>query len=202
MVCAVHIFSEVVANPASDFKYKLDSDGNGVSITQYIGKNTKVVIPASIEDMPVVDFRFAWNENITSVVIPDTITVIIDSAFELCSNLVSVTLPSSLEEIGKNAFNGCTRLTSINLPETLKIIGEGAFQNCGFKTIILPESVKEIHGGTFSGCHELTSVTIKSKEIKFDNDYGSGLISAFSGCSKLLLKAQKKLRDLGYQGLF
>ena len=42
-------------NPASDFKYTMTDDGAGVKITAYIGKSPKIVIPAEIEGLPVLE---------------------------------------------------------------------------------------------------------------------------------------------------
>jgi hypothetical protein len=41
--------------PASDFSYDLSSDGQGIKITGYTGNGGKVVIPAKIEGMPMVE---------------------------------------------------------------------------------------------------------------------------------------------------
>ncbi|MBB5219661.1 putative small secreted protein [Treponema rectale] len=42
-------------NPASDFKYTMTDDGTGVKITEYIGKSPKIIIPAEIENLPVLE---------------------------------------------------------------------------------------------------------------------------------------------------
>lgn len=46
-------------------------------------------------------------EEVTSVIIPDDVTVIGDFAFSNCSNLTSVIIPNTVESIGRYAFYGC-----------------------------------------------------------------------------------------------
>ena len=50
---------------------------------------------------------------ITSIVIPQLVSVIGSKAFEGCASLASVTLGESVNSIGANAFNGCTLLTEV-----------------------------------------------------------------------------------------
>jgi len=42
------------ANTASDFSYDLTADGKGILIKGYTGKSTVIVVPAKIEDFPVM----------------------------------------------------------------------------------------------------------------------------------------------------
>ena len=53
------------------------------------------------------------DNEITDLVIPNSVTSIGNGAFENCSDLTSVTIPNSVTSIGNYAFAGCTGLTSI-----------------------------------------------------------------------------------------
>ncbi|MDE7070926.1 MAG: leucine-rich repeat domain-containing protein [Clostridia bacterium] len=64
--------------------------------------------------------------NIVSVVIPEGITKIGNSAF-LGSSITSVELPNSLEQIGYMAFALCMELKSVYIPASVQQIGIGAF---------------------------------------------------------------------------
>ena len=94
----------------SDFEYEVE-DGK-VTITNYTGKGGDVVVPDTIDGLPV--------------------TAIGDNAFCYCTGLTSITLPEGCTTIGYYAFSGCTNLTSITLPDGCSI-GEGAFKGCQFK---------------------------------------------------------------------
>ncbi len=82
------------------------------------------------------DYSFYGFINLTSVVIPNTVTKIDDFAFYIrynyreSSELASITIPNSVTEIGQQAFDGCTALTSISIPESVKTIGKWAFNAC------------------------------------------------------------------------
>lgn len=88
-------------NPARDFSYELNTDGTGVVIQGYRGKDAEVIIPAIIKTFPVV----AIGEN----------------AFEN-SNLESITIPDSVKSIGNNAFKGC-KLLSDESKQKIKALG-------------------------------------------------------------------------------
>lgn len=99
---------------------------------------------------------------LTSVVIPDTVTVIGERAFQNCVLLESVTLPAALEEIGAGAFHGCQSLTAVTFPETLTAIQDYAFFACpGLTSLTVPASVAWIGNNAFNGGSSLTSVTFR-----------------------------------------
>lgn len=63
------------------------------------------------------------NDNITKVIIPDTVTEIGRSAFYKCENIQEIVIPNSVKEIKHNAFYG-TRWYE-NLSDTYTIVGDG-----------------------------------------------------------------------------
>lgn len=129
-----------------DFQY-------GISIEKYTGSDTKVVIPAEIDGMPV--------------------TVIGDNAFENCREVTEICLPDSLKKIGNMAFGYCSRLKEINLPDSVTEIGAYAFWYCGLlKKIRIPRRVKIIQECTFWCCDALEDVEIPdSVEIICNNAF-------------------------------
>lgn len=50
----------------------------------------------------------------TSIVLPETVTTIEDSAFASCKELTSITIPSGVETVSANAFSYCTVLETVN----------------------------------------------------------------------------------------
>ncbi|MBQ2239705.1 MAG: leucine-rich repeat domain-containing protein, partial [Alistipes sp.] len=59
-----------------------------------------------------------------------------DLAFEGCSSLTSITIPESVTIIGHGAFYGCSSLTSITIGNGVTSIGEWAFEDCSSLTSI------------------------------------------------------------------
>lgn len=91
-------------------------------------------------------------ESLTSVDIPNSVTVIGDQAFDECTSLASVKIPNSVTEIGDLAFDRCKSLRSIVIPSSLKTLSWGLFRGCSsLKEIIIPENIIDIKHRVFAG---------------------------------------------------
>ena len=138
---------------------------------------TNLVIPNSVTS--IGSSAFEGCSGLTSVTIPNSVTSIGDYAFEDCSGLTSVTIPNSVTSIGRCAFYSCSGLTSVTIPNSVTSIGSYAFYNCsGLTSVTIPNSVTSIGSSVFSGCSGLTSVTIPNSVMSIE--YG-----AFYKCSGL-----------------
>ena len=154
------------AQTEADFQVAVTQDGQGVRILRYTGTIMDVVIPATIQGMPVREiapetFRLADNRrmDITSVVIPEGVTLIEARLFSPgFERLASVTLPSTITSIGQGAFMNTPALRSITLPEGLVEIGQQAFANSGITSITIPASAYSIGDSAFAGS-AITSIT-------------------------------------------
>lgn len=136
---------------------------NGI-LFQYQGSGSTVIIPNGVTK--IGDSAFA-SCDLTSVVIPEGVTEIDEEAFYSCDNLVSVTIPNTLKKIGRCAFQYCSSLTSLTIPEGLTEIGERAFEYCSSLTsLTIPEGVTEIGDFVFSKCNNLKRVMIPDSVIK------------------------------------
>ena len=119
------------------------------------------------------------SDDLSSVIIPQSVTSIGDSAFEGCVSLKSLAIPPKVTNIGNGAFRGCTSLTSITIPDSVISIGDDAFYYCSSLTsIVIPSSVTSIGDRAFAGCSSLTSILIPSSVTSIGE-------SAFSNCSSL-----------------
>ncbi len=58
------------------------------------------------------------------------LTIIEQFAFSNCTNLSSIIIPNSVSIIEDRAFMGCSGITSITIPGSVTFIGWGAFLNC------------------------------------------------------------------------
>ena len=102
---------------------------------------------------------FSGNQNIKTVILPETFEFIGDRAFT-SSSVAYVDFSSSLETIGDSAFENCDYLRLATLPRGLLSIGDNAFANCSLTSITLPEGLQSIGRGAFSDCDDLTSITL------------------------------------------
>ncbi len=88
--------------------------------------------------------------DITSILIPSTVTEIGDYAFANCCSLKSLTIPNSVTSIGEGTFCGCTSLKSLTIPDSVTSIGGGAFAfACGLESLRLSSNVKELRYNLF-----------------------------------------------------
>ena len=132
---------------SGDYEYSL-LDGGTVNITNYIGSDSDVTIPAEIDGKKVTSIgggAFYGCTSLTSINIPNSVTSIGYSAFEDCSNLTSINIPDSVTSIGTYAFGGCSSLTSISIPDGVTSIGNWTFGGCSNLTSInIPDGVTSI----------------------------------------------------------
>ena len=131
------------------FNYTLDDTNLTAEVQQGPGHVTTghVIIPPTITynsvtyDVTSIKWGgFIGNEDIKSIIIPNSITVIGRYAFEGCHNLTSVTLSNSISTIDTQMFNECYKLNTIIIPSSVTTIRSGAFAKCTGLTSIMCEA--------------------------------------------------------------
>ncbi len=117
----------------------------------------------------ICDEAFDIGGSLQSVVIPDSVTSIGNSAFSWCESLQRVKLPASLTEIGTNPFSNCPCLkvelavgSAFRIINNLLINSDGVLISClnNSENIMIPKSVTSIGDDAFFGCWSLRSVVI------------------------------------------
>lgn len=110
---------------------------------------TKAVVPArtSIDGKiytvtEVAINGFSGSQDLTEVILPDTVTTIRSNAFSNCQNLTSITF-SNVQVIGTGAFNRCYSLESIVIPETVISVGSQIFHNCNTQVYVRADAQPE-----------------------------------------------------------
>lgn len=175
-LCVFHRKGEQV-NPASDFAYT--ADGGEVTITDYIGTSEHVLIPDTIDGLPVTALadKAFYEKHVTTVVVPDSVTEIGDLCFSGDNYLVSLTLPDGLAELSYGALESCYSLMDFELPKGLKTIGAGALQAIFYLThLTIPAGVTDIEQMNFLMMHGLEEVSVAEGSTSFTYDAENGLL--------------------------
>ena len=151
--------------------------GFGPAAFAYAVKVTgEIIIPSQVTEIGDIFVGCSMS----SLVIPDGVTVFSTNCFSECSNLETFNMPSNLVTINESAFEGCTSLKMpIILPNSVTTIGQNAFKDCkGITNVVIGNGVSSLGTKVFYGCTNLQSVTL-----------GSGVLSigteTFRGCTSL-----------------
>lgn len=202
----------VLGSVEPGYRYQKLNDAN-IAVTGFFGslEDTEVVIPSQIDGYQVTEigdyaFNESWfSDNMTKVVIPQSVTKIGQMAFADCKALQSIEFDglNNIRTIKENAFCGCISVDSIPEFEYLTEIAEGAFAGSSIKKldlstssliervgygafkdcknleeVILGDGVKQIYPYAFYGCQSLASVDIPAS-VEFIGD------QAFADCTAL-----------------
>ena len=158
-------------------------DGSGVVKETYKFKNLnfgevkKIIIGNGITELD--SSSFMCTENLTDVIISDTVEIIGDYAFAWCHSLKNVKLGSNLVSLGESAFKHCKSLERIEIPDNVRKIEEKTFFNCTkLGKVVLGENITEIGNYAFASCSSL-------KEIVFSENLKTISASAFKSCIAL-----------------
>lgn len=184
------VTAPVMVNAATDFHYQ---PWNGsIAIQSYTGTKAAVVIPETIDGLPVTVLQsdaFFDRQDVTSVVLPDSLTTIYGTAFN-GAGITTITLPQNVT-FAYNAFKGANALTTIDVDprnpvfrsidgvlfcetgETLEEYPPG--RQGGY---VIPDGVTGVRKEAFASCSKLTAVTLPSS-LRFVGE------SAFASCSSL-----------------
>lgn len=119
-------------------------------------KITAVNLPNSIKT--IEQQAFSQCNNLSDIVIPDTVTEIKEGAFMNAALLANVKLSNNISKIAANLFNRCHLLTTIVIPDQVVEIGEGAFNQSGLTEIRIPSNVKTIKNFAFYKAPNLRNV--------------------------------------------
>lgn len=163
-------------------------------------KLTSITIP---ECVTVIDtYSFQGSDNLTTVNFAGTptLTTIGARAFNSCSTLAAFTVPATVTSIGASAFGDCSELATFTFAGTPTItnIGNSAFQDCKKLTsFTIPESVTTL-GTTVFWFTGLSSLNIPAGVTSI----GQALFCSSPVTTVTVDSDNPKYADLGCNGIF
>lgn len=133
--------------PSSDFTIVAGT------IMKYKGDKTNIVVPDKILGVkPNAVYRETFKDsNLTSIVLPDSVTTLGTSCFQGSSKLKHIVARGVTKLNGDNVFADCKDLRDEVMPD-LKTVTVGAFKNCArLREIDFGENLTEFKDELFSG---------------------------------------------------
>lgn len=142
-------------------------------ITEYLGNNENLVVPARIYDAASgADVNVYGVRSLNYMPMSLTLSSGIEYVGGNGSNnifstteagVTSITLPNSITTIDSRAFLGCSEIVNFGVPSKLQKIGDYAFQNCSSITSYdLPKTLLQIGVGAFDGNVNMSQLTFNS----------------------------------------
>ena len=156
----------------NDLKFTQKSDGTYSVAPVSRNISGELNIPATYNGKSVTAVGgFEECVNLTSVIIPNSVTTIYNFAFKLCSGLTHVVIPDNVDGIAWYAFSGCSGLKGeIIIPSGVTFIGVYAFNDCNQLTsVTIPNSVTKLYEGAFKNCTSLAEIKFLGTSAEWAN---------------------------------
>ena len=183
------------ATECADLSYYNAFDNAGQN-----GEGIKVTIGANVKKIPAYLFYSSSNYHRAKIISLEfeegsICKSIGESAFAYCKELTSVVIPNSVTSIGADAFYSCSKITSIVIPESVTSMDMRAFAGCSIESAHIPTflikylpkdslqtivitSGDKIDAAAFMYCSKLTSVVISNSVTSIEQ-------AAFASCNSL-----------------
>lgn len=160
------------------WEYRLINDGSEIMLTKYIGDQTILVVPSSMDvDGKKLSVTALGNEtfmgtDIFWLELPDSISYVEDGhqsvagitgACAFCKELTVVKLSAGMEKIADYMFYGAgsSYRLELTVPKGVKEVGVSAFSLCNSITDLkLPQSVEKIDNSAFYQARRLKTLNI------------------------------------------
>ncbi len=132
----------------------------GVSAFQNASKLALVTFQANSKLTTINSLAFS-NTKISTIAIPNLVTIINQGAFSLNKSLKTFVIPSTITVIAPDLLEGSSNVKEIIIPDSIITIGDNAFKDMTtIKKIIIPSSVQTIGPNSFTGTTQLSDITM------------------------------------------
>ena len=153
-----------------ELKSQLVTNLNSMGVTANESEKLNTLVPKVLKcKTDVIWSQDTVSTEVTSVNIPNGVTLIEPSAFDGCTNLSSITIPNSVTSIGSDAFMACKSLTSITIPDSVTSISDGAFYDCSsLSSVTIGNGVMSIGDLAFAFCTSLAHIYYKGTKEQWN----------------------------------
>lgn len=172
---------------------------SGSSFTQ-VELNLSSWAQAEIRSLPFDTYTetklFVDGEQVTHLVIPETVRKISNHAFNGLKTITKLTVNNSVETIGEYAFKNCAGLTEVIIENGVESIKKNAFQGCiNLTEFTIPSSVTEIKADILIGCEKLEKLSVPLWEPVYTEDGYLPTIQHLAGSDQ-----NKKIKEVTVSG--
>ena len=177
------IFAEATPVSPEVLTYTVNQDTREIMLTGYTGDESVVVLPDSIDGLPVTvidENAFAEQDGISALYIPDSVTTIGLGAFKKCTALETLRTP--VIEVQEHPYFGALfgaasyEINASEVPDSLTavILGDGiqsipayAFFDCNSITCVrLPKTLTAMESFAFWGCSSLEYLNLADTALQ------------------------------------
>lgn len=126
---------------------------------------------------------YLWvNKNTNSIVVPEGVEIIDQSAFSGFKNVINVTFPGTLKTIKAHVFNGCNKITSINIGKDVSSIHPLFTYGSGITEVNIDSNNEHymVQDGTLFSKDQKTLIVAFIKRINYEVPYGVEIISNYA----------------------
>jgi len=142
ILTCISFLSSCIADPVEK-DWRFEQTTGGILLREYIGDQTEVTIPETINGKRVVVIEGIIKNNtddectlfpvfpksVSKVHISSNLSTIGSASFAWCDNIESIEIPENVVKVGDFAFYGCKKLTKV-LIDSNTDVGYKVFANC------------------------------------------------------------------------
>lgn len=140
-----------------------------------------ITIPANVTTIGGAAFRSALSLESVVFAAGNAMTELEGSVFETCRSLTTVVLPDTISVLGSSVFSGCALLKEDQFDfSKINEIGNAAFNDTGFVTVMLPANVTKFGSSVFANCDDLVTA-----QLNFAYSADVNLLNTFDDCDSL-----------------
>lgn len=177
-------------NSFDEFRHFTGLSSVPVSCFEECYNLSSIIIPNSVTSLGNKSFRGC--QKLTNIVIPESVSSIGNQCFDTCSIIERIDIPGNVQVLSQNCFSNCQKLSYINIPYGVTTINNYCFNNCkSLTSIVIPDSVTSLGTYCFQGCNLLNNIVLSNGLTELPN-------YCFNNCSSLeLIDIPQNIKKIG-----